>query len=997
MSDPYWNIGYRYDRVNLPKSGPLEKVESDSWVPRAACEWSPEIQNEVTAFFVKCDYPFRLITQIPFKDPLRSEIRRFFISLDAYIETSRTAIPYKTILYGAADIKFSEYLKRVKRKSFETSWNVEHFDYPEWWNNVPAYQIYDIGDIFNYSYLIFWKEDSDDYKYGWEPLNENKESIAKFKDYVKEILPERKTFDLIDKLEIISNLSSSIAVERHTLKSKPHYILKNRYLELSKTRHPVKRTVIPVSPNNIRDTVLNDPGDLNTISLIDHQLMEILRVMPGHIHLTDKERVTRRLNSLYKKCHLFLQRDLKKEGITKPRSLLKAMLEALHEAYPDIEVFGYTSFFDDFKIEVNSKLLSPIRGHGLGMANSLTTLMQLAVHQWIIDELSNDISDIYSKVLCINDDFTVGFRCREHLDAYWDKEDEVMSEISLLREPTKSFASERYFVLAERYFTPYGEYEKVSYQLRELLYPLACYNITHAKEYFTAAQIFCDSKYVGRYIGEITTYWGYEFFPYEFNYPSIYGGWVNERLNGVDLSLLILEKLPYNDLVYRGFEASKTKLITRGKGALQRPPIFSLLAIMDIPDEFHDHFNFLPSNLLNRKFGRILSLSTDLFKRYWDKLLLKRKRIFNQKASFPFEDIILDTIQYYKTYQFYPCDIMIQKYHMSDRFRINISDPYIDPNPKLACLSKFNLINYPFKETFSIRFTNPDASTKKTSSLFSKEIQRALKSDITSVLITGKYHEIYYPKGDYRPQEQYLNPIKIGEITALLNWGKGYPEIKKIYEHPLINEKREIFNYLFSLQELELITRLKLSRPIIKQMIGLLRPNQTFEQLVHEIEEIYQMYPDEFKEEEEDISVFLEEVDEDMTEQAHALHLTFDNPYGDNLQTETQTLSMRDFLVKEYSYRVWNAINNHNMTIDYVEPICRMHLFYTDNLTCQISRKFGGTPQTAKNLLDEYRSVAGPISTLILKSIGLMDNLMDFINETDQDQDLELGDLFGFG
>jgi len=98
MSEPHWNIGFRHSTINLRYDAPLPQVDNLGWTPRSACEWSPDLQNEMMAFFVKCDYPFRLISEIPFGDPLRSEIRRFFISLDAYIDSPNPVIPYKDIL-----------------------------------------------------------------------------------------------------------------------------------------------------------------------------------------------------------------------------------------------------------------------------------------------------------------------------------------------------------------------------------------------------------------------------------------------------------------------------------------------------------------------------------------------------------------------------------------------------------------------------------------------------------------------------------------------------------------------------------------------------------------------------------------------------------------------------------------------------------------------------------------------------------------------------------
>jgi hypothetical protein len=799
------------------------------WLPRGPTPWSPELQMELLTFFEKLNYPFRNYEDIPFKDPLRSEIRRFFLSLDAYIESPNPLVPYRDILYGATDIGFSTYLKRVKRKSFETVWMVEHFAYPEWWNDVPWYPIRDIGDIFNYSYLIFFEEDTEDYKYGFLPCEVNSERINQFRDTLKEILPERESFEKIETIDVLSKLSGSIAVERGTLKHVPHYTIKHKYLSLSKRRHTCERSVIRVSPENCRDSVLNDPGDLNTISLLDQQVMEIIRLMPGHIHLRNKEIVTQRLYDLDRNYTLFLHRDIRKEGITKPRVLLKVMLEVLKEAYPDIPVFEYTSFYDEYALRVNGDIIHPTRGHGLGMANSLTTLMQLVIHELIVDELENDMPYIDSSALCINDDFVAGFKVLEDLEAYWDKEDEVMADLAILRQPDKSFYSRKRFVIAERYFYLGAEYEKISYQLRELLLPLACANVTHAKEYFVAAQTYVKSKLVPQYLNEIRDYWGYEFYPTEFSYPSKVGGWINEKINSVDMTLVMLDQLELKSYVYRGFKASIRKLKRSYREGLFTSPIQILLGYPEIPEEFRDNFDVLPLNQLNDKYGRILSKTPKGFLNFWENLYKVRQKEFKIPFECTYEDLILMIKDHWNTVQFYPNETMIYRYHPCNYRQGRIIDPYLDPNPLMAAIAKFNPnISHPFRETFSIRFTNIDATTKKSESLFSKEIQRSLKSELVNVMCTGRDHQTYYPSDSYKPEEQYINPIKIGEVTAILNWGMGFPEVRKNFEDALVSEKRTIYGRLFSVEELILLTRAKLSRRVIKYIADHLNDNPQY-------------------------------------------------------------------------------------------------------------------------------------------------------------------------
>jgi len=623
-------------------------------------------------------------------------------------------------------------------------------------------------------------------------------------------------------------------MERGSFQHKPHYMLKNKYLYFSKKRGICDRSVIQVSPNNCRDSVINDPSDLNTISLIDQQTMEILRCFTGHIHLRNKEIVSARYKSFYNKYSQFLHRDIRKEGITKPRVLLKVMLEALHEKYPDIEIYQYTSFYDEYQLRVNGVVTFPKRGHGLGMANALTTLMQLVIHELITDELEVDIPSLDCDCLTINDDFVAGFNDEYHLESYWEKEDEVMSFLGILRQPDKSFRSHMSYVLAERYITQLGEYEKISYQLRELLLPLACANVTHAKEYFIAAQSYVNHNLVPQYLNEILSYWGYEFYPTEFNYPSKVGGWINEHIEGVDTTFLQLDELPLKSYVFRGFQAAKRKLYRKKSERMYTPPLLSLISNLKIPEEFSDNFDILPLSQIHDKYGRKHSLSQYNFKKYWENLKKVRQKEFKKPCNLTYEELLHNIQEYYETTQFYPSDVMIYQYHPCDYHTGQVDEIYLDQNAKMACLSKFNSTDYPFKETFSIRFSNTDNHLKKLSEISSKEVRRTLESQAYSVLNTGRSDEFYYPKGDYHPEEQYLNPIKIGIVIAKINWGRGYPELKPNYEHPLIREKKSVFNRLFTLTELIKISRSSLSRSEIKYIADILNTYErwTFDDVI---------------------------------------------------------------------------------------------------------------------------------------------------------------------
>jgi hypothetical protein len=92
--------------------------------------------------------------------------------------------------------------------------------------------------------------------------------------------------------------------------------------------------------------------------------------------------------------------------------LLKATLEVLADRYPDIEIYQYSDFYDEYNLKVDDKIISLKRGHGLGMANSLTTLYQIVLHYLTLLEAEeqNEVMEGQCGILVFNDDFVAGIK-----------------------------------------------------------------------------------------------------------------------------------------------------------------------------------------------------------------------------------------------------------------------------------------------------------------------------------------------------------------------------------------------------------------------------------------------------------------------------------------------------------------------------------------------------------------------------------------------------------
>jgi len=180
---------------------------------------SADIQFALEVFFSKLSRPFHLVTMIPFGEPLRSEIKRFLISLEAYLESSEPKLSQEEIMKGVClGPSYAEYLKRVRLKSFIKTNKGIFFGKPDWWDEIPEYQINDIGEIFNYAYLIHWEEECEDYLYGFEPVSISPEYIDFFEETLRILLRDTPV-ERIDPREILLSSSGSITLNENFKKN----------------------------------------------------------------------------------------------------------------------------------------------------------------------------------------------------------------------------------------------------------------------------------------------------------------------------------------------------------------------------------------------------------------------------------------------------------------------------------------------------------------------------------------------------------------------------------------------------------------------------------------------------------------------------------------------------------------------------------------------------------------------------------------------------------
>jgi len=518
-------------------------------------------------------------------------------AIESYRKSPNPVQPISFLLDGLLDKQFAGYLKDIRDKSYRLGEEFQYFSIPDNFDDIPYVKINDIGDIFNYNYWFFWKEDPvDDIEYSFIPVKRIEPThLERFKEELLSILPD--DIDEIDKEEIL--LSTSGSVCHNPGKGKMVYQVKERNNTFSNDPLRGKRSMIFVSPDNTRDSIILPVEQSNSVKLIEMQVARICEKVTGSAYVRDDEQFKAILDSFYDEELFYLDRDIKKEGLTKPRELIKATLEVLEYRYPGLDAWKYTGIFNGLSIiDFDGKERSTRRGTGLGMSNALTTLIQIVIFKLALDGLFEEFGNIAltSKCLAYNDDFTASFTEEYLCDSYWDHEDFWMDALGIIRNEKKSFKGRGKFSFCERYYPePMGR--KTSYRLTEFNNAFSCPNISAAKMYVNNLSRNVHPYSFEDYIKELVSYWGYEFYYEEWKSSYLFGGWVTPVLNLVDLSFAVIDQ-EINDDMEKAFFACKKKFFQFNKFSNDRRRYISPLENITnrddlfIPEKFNLYVNY---------------------------------------------------------------------------------------------------------------------------------------------------------------------------------------------------------------------------------------------------------------------------------------------------------------------------------------------------------------------------------------------------------------------
>jgi len=324
------------------------------------------------------------------------------------------------------------------------------------YNLIPLVgELTDLGQVFNYKYWFFWEEpETDDWKYSLIDVPSiSDELIQRFEEAVDFVTPD--TVPVIEPEVVLTSVTSSGAIAPDGTRSKVWRLKEIEELN-SFSSSPLKGhlTCVRKCAGEVREAITLSLPQSNSVKLIEKQVARICEDTLYSAYGLSPGEFDKTLSDFYNQNTHYFCRDLTKEGITKPRWILHAIFRVLKRKFPNCPAWDYTGIYSDMTyILPDGTHVETKRGHGLGMANALTTLMQCAAFQLFLWDAADDLIK-RPTALFYNDDGVIASSEEDVILAYEQEEEDLLSGLGLLKKNEKSYRGQ-VGCLCERYSNSY--------------------------------------------------------------------------------------------------------------------------------------------------------------------------------------------------------------------------------------------------------------------------------------------------------------------------------------------------------------------------------------------------------------------------------------------------------------------------------------------------------------------------------------------------------------
>jgi hypothetical protein len=477
------------------------------------------------------------------------EVYRFYLALLAYYEAPNPVIPVNYLLNLIRKEKEGIiWLKRIRSCAMVQFFGGYFEEYTpelrEFFQEAKRYKLSDLGDFFNVRYWLFFDQpDEHDWEAAFIPLPYIPTSrYDHFEEVVLSLLPDTLV-DVIQEEEILLDISGSSS--RLGDKNVPLWYSKQTENYFSNQPLRGKGSYVQKCPGDTRFSIVLSAPQSNSVKLIEKQVAKIAEDVSWSCYVKDNEEYFKRYFKLRDENVIFYCRDVKKDGLTKNRELVRRVLSAIKTKYPYLPMNKYTGIFDNFYITIDGVERNPPRGVGLGMSAAITTIIQAAIFRINLDKLYQTYQVGSVDALFYHDDAAVGATHPDTLEDFKDIDYETCLEFGIPASKPKCFTGDG-FVLCENYSDEIFD-SKVSYQMTLLKMIHASENVSHAKHQFLSLYRYTDPLYWKDYLEEIIDHFGYEFYPEEASAPTLLGGWVPATYQKMDISLWSHTEFPTLD------------------------------------------------------------------------------------------------------------------------------------------------------------------------------------------------------------------------------------------------------------------------------------------------------------------------------------------------------------------------------------------------------------------------------------------------------------------
>lgn len=370
-------------------------------------------------------------------------------------------------------------------------------------------------------------EDPEDWRLMMDDYSIDPDALELFRNTVFELLPEE--LELPDNESILTNYQPSKVW--HNGKSVSQYSVMGEaggcYSDYHIRGH---RVYLNIEFGNTRDAIINDFPSLRNIQFIEKSILEVLKTLPESMYHLKPEDVECILDSEYDTESYYYHRDFKKDGLTKPRELILIIGEAIEDRYgPNVLTERIRTTYSRFDlIFKDGRIVETKKGHGLGMANALTTLIQIAVARMSLRDL--DLKD--TKFFAFNDDSF--YKCSREEEALmiFDRDEYNIENLGMTLSKSKTFITKGRFVFLEQYYPK-------TYTNRRSIEIAAVYR-TLLLKYPFERKMYLNSvgPLAPQVIPDVLEYCTPEFSQNEFNWSFSCGGWIPDRTGKISTVML---------------------------------------------------------------------------------------------------------------------------------------------------------------------------------------------------------------------------------------------------------------------------------------------------------------------------------------------------------------------------------------------------------------------------------------------------------------------------